>query len=255
LLTTLWSKIAQSNFSGVGLFVKRAEPQKKEELMKTKSKQELKKSKTRKEKKMQTKKQPSGKGQELKAVIKNKKGEKMNKAQSKKEIEKRLVELKPAIKGIASKLTSDCGYQEDVYQVGLESIYRKLAEKKVYNNAYLRQHAKHRMFNYLIAGKSMDNGLHETTQIDLEIVDKVCEKDFLGEIYERDLKSRINNRISGLTKRVFTLLSKGYTQNEIAQKLGTYQKDVSRQRQKIQDVVKKLYGDGLTLKETRTCRK
>ena len=127
------------------------------------------------------------------------------------------------------------------------------------NNAYLRQHAKHRMFNYLIAGKSLDNGvhngLHETTQIELdEIVDIEGKRDFLGEVYERDLKSRINNRISGLTKRVFTLLSKGYTQNEIAQKLNTYQKNVSRQRQKIQEVVKKLYGDRLTLKETRTGR-
>ena len=179
----------------------------------------------------------------------------MNKAQSKKQIEERLVELKPAIKGIASKLTSDFGLQEDVCQIGLEASYHKLEEKKAYNNAYLRQHAKHRMFNYLIAGKSMDNGLHETSQIDLEIVDKVYKKDFLGEIYGRELKVRINNRISGLTKRVFTLLSKGYTQNEIAQKLNTYQKNVSRQRQKIQGVVKKLYGDRLTLKETRTCRK
>ena len=224
--------------------------------MKTKSRQELKKPKTRKEKKMQNKKQPSGKGQEVKAVNNNKKGDNMNKTQ----IEKRLVELKPAIKRIASKLTSNWGYQEDVYQVGLEAIYRKLMKGDDYNEAYLRQHAKHRMFNYLIAGKSLDNGvhngLHETTQIELdEIVDKVCEKDLLREVYERDLKSRINNRLSGLTKRVFTLLSKGYTQNEIAKKLGTYQRDVSRQRQKIQDVVKKLYGDELTLKETRTCRK
>jgi len=225
--------------------------------MKTKSRQELKKPKTRKEKKMQTKKQPSGKGQELKAVINNKqRGEKI---MNEKQIEERLAELEPAIKGIASKLTSNWGHQEDVYQIGLEAIYCKLEEKKVYNNAYLRQHAKHRMFNYLIAGKSLDNGvhngLHETTQIELdEIVDIEGKRDFLGEVYERDLKSRINNRLSGLTKRIFTLLSKGYTPNEIAQKLGTYQKNVSRQRQKIQDVVKKLYGDGLTLKETRTNR-
>ena len=225
--------------------------------MKTKSKQELKKPKTRKEKKMQTKKQPSGKGQEVKAVNNNK--QKEEKIMDEKQIEERLAELEPALRSIAAKLTKDEQLRENAFQDGYVAIWSMLKKAGVYNNAYLRQHAKHRMFNCLIAGKSIDNGvhngLHETAQIELdEIVDKVCEKDFLGEVYARDLKSRINNRISGLTKRVFTLLSKGYTINEIAQKLGTYQRDVSRQRQKIQDVVKKLYGDGLTLKETRTNR-
>jgi len=225
--------------------------------MKTKSRQELKKPKTRKEKKMQTKKQPSGKGQELKAVINNKqRGEKI---MNEKQIEERLAELEPALICIAAKLTKDKQLRENAFQDGYIAIWSKLKKAGVYNNAYLRQHAKHRMFNYLIAGKSIDNGvhngLHETTQIELdEIVDIEGKRDFLGEVYERDLKSRINNRISGLTKRVFTLLSKGYTQNEIAQKLNTYQKNVSRQRQKIQEVVKKLYGDRLTLKETRTGR-
>jgi|GEM_PF-1597596 len=225
--------------------------------MKTKSRQELKKPKTKKEKKMQTKKQPSGKGQELKAVINNKqKGEKI---MNEKQIEERLAELEPALICIAAKLTKDKQLRENAFQDGYLAIWSKLEKGGDYNDAYLRQHAKHRMFNYLIAGKSIDNGvhngLHETTQIELdEIVDIEGKRDFLGEVYERDLKSRINNRISGLTKRVFTLLSKGYTQNEIAQKLNTYQKNVSRQRQKIQEVVKKLYGDRLTLKETRTGR-
>ena len=225
--------------------------------MKTKSRQELKKPKTKKEKKMQTKKQPSGKGQELKAVINNKqKGEKI---MDEKQIEERLAELEPALICIAAKLTKDKQLRENAFQDGYLAIWSKLEKGGDYNDAYLRQHAKHRMFNYLIAGKSIDNGvhngLHETTQIELdEIVDIEGKRDFLGEVYERDLKSRINNRLSGLTKRVFTLLSKGYTLNEIAQKLGTYQRNVSRQRQKIQDVVKKLYGDGLTLKETRTNR-
>ena len=225
--------------------------------MKTKSRQELKKLKTRKEKKMQTKKQPSGKGQEVKAVINNKqKGEKI---MDEKQIEEQLAELEPALRSIAAKLTKDKQLRENAFQDGYLAIWSKLGKGGDYNNAYLRQHAKHRMFNCLIAGKSIDNGvhngLHETTQIELdEIVDIEGKRDFLGEVYERDLKSRINNRLSGLTKRVFTLLSKGYTPNEIAQKLGTYQRNVSRQRQKIQDVVKKLYGDGLTLKETRTNR-
>jgi len=206
---------------------------------------------------MQTKKQTSGKGQELKAVINNKqKGEKI---MDEKQIEERLAELEPALICIAAKLTKDKQLRENAFQDGYIAIWSKLKKAGVYNNAYLRQHAKHRMFNCLIAGKSIDNGvhngLHETTQIELdEIVDIEGKRDFLGEVYERDLKSRINNRLSGLTKRIFTLLSKGYTPNEIAQKLGTYQKNVSRQRQKIQDVVKKLYGDGLTLKETRTNR-
>ena len=251
-----WPKIAQSNFSGVGLFVKRAEPQKKEELMKTKSRQELKKLETRKEKKMQTKKQPSGKGQELKAVINNKqKGEKI---MNKKQIKEQLAELEPMLRTIAAKLTKDKQLRENAFQDGFIAIWNKLKEAGVYNNAYLRQHAKHRMFNCLAAGKSIDNGFREDIEVISinadNFVDIEGKRDLLGEIYGRDLKIRINNRISGLTKRVFTLLSKGYTQKEIAQKLNTYQKNVSRQKQKIQEVVKKLYGDELTLRKTRANR-
>jgi len=224
--------------------------------MKTKSKQELKKPKTRKEKKMQTKKQPSGKGQEVKVVINNKqRGEKI---MDEKQIEEQLAEFELAIKGIAAKLTSDFGLREDVYQIGLEAIYCKLEEKKVYNNAYLRQHAKHRMFNYLIAGKSIDNGIREDIEVVSvntdNFVDIESEKDLLGEIYATDLKDLIIKRISGLTKKVFGFLCEGYTQNEIAQKLNTYQKDISRQKQKIQDIAKNLYGDRLTLQKTRTDR-
>jgi len=212
--------------------------------MKTKSKQELKKPKTRKEKKMQAKKQTSGKGQELKAVINNKqKGEKI---MDEKQIEKQLVELEPAIKGIAAKLTSDFGLREDVFQVGLEAIYRKLKKGGDYNEAYLRQHAKHRMFNYLAAGKSIDNGFRRITQIDLvnantgKSINIGSKKDFLGEIYASDLKDLINKRLSGLTKKVFGFLCEGYTQNEIAQKLNTYQKNISRQKKIIQNLVEKI---------------
>ena len=224
--------------------------------MKTKSKQELKKQKTRKEKKMQTKKQTSGKGQELKAVINNKqKGEKI---MDEKQIEERLAEFELAIKGIAAKLTSDFGLREDVYQIGLEAIYCKLEEKKVYNNAYLRQHAKHRMFNYLIAGKSIDNRIREDIEVVSVNTDNFVDirsgKDLLGQIYTSDLKDLIIKRISGLTKKVFDFLCEGYTQNEIAQKLNTYQKDISRQKQKIQGIAKNLYGDRLTLQKTRTDR-
>ena len=228
----------------MGLFVKRAEPQKKEELMKTKSRQELKKQKTRKEKKMQTKKQPSGIGQELKAVINNKqRGEKI---MNEKQIEERLAEFKLAIKGIAAKLTNDFGLREDVFQVGKEAIYRRLMKGGDYNEAYLRQHAKHRMFNYLAAGKSIDNGFRKITKVELvngntgKNIDIDSKEDFLGGIYASDLKDLVNKRLSGLTKKVFAFLCEGYTQNEIAQKLNTYQKNISRQKKIIQNMARKI---------------
>ena len=93
--------------------------------MKTKSRQELKKLKTRKEKKMQTKKQPSGKGQELKVVNNNKQGEKI---MDEKQIEERLVELEPAIKRIASKLTKDKQLRENAFQDGYLAIWSKLGK-------------------------------------------------------------------------------------------------------------------------------
>ncbi|MFH1900908.1 MAG: hypothetical protein ABIK26_01505 [Candidatus Omnitrophota bacterium] len=237
----------------MGLFVKRAEPQKKEELMKTKSKQELKKLKIKKEKKMQTQKQSSGKGQELKTVINNKqKGEKI---MDEKQIEERLAELEPALRSIAAKLTKDEQLRENAFQDGYLAIWSKLEKGGDYNEAYLRQHAKHRIFNCLIAGKSIDNGIRDGIKIVSVNTDKFIdiegEKDLLGEIYATDLKDLIINRIEGLTKKVFGFLCEGYKQNEIAKKLNTYQKNVSRQKQKIQDVVKSLYGDGLTLRKTR----
>ena len=212
--------------------------------MKTKSKQELKKPKTRKEKKKQTKKQTSGKGQELKAVINNK--QKGEKTMNEKQIEKQLVELEPAIKRIASKLTSDLGYREDASQVGLEAIYRKLKKDGNYNNAYLRQHAKHRMLNYLELGRSLDNGFRKITKVELvnantgKSIDIDDGNDFREEIYASDLKDLINKRLSGLTKKVFGFLCEGYTQNEIAQKLNTNQKNVSRQKKIIQNLVEKI---------------
>jgi len=224
--------------------------------MKTKSRQELKKPKTRKEKKMQTKKQPSGKGQELKAVINNKqRGEKI---MNEKQIEERLAELEPALICIAAKLTKDKQLRENAFQDGYIAIWSKLKKAGVYNNAYLRQHAKHRMFNCLIAGKSIDNGVREDVEVISVNTDKFIdtegEKDLLGQIYASDLKDLIIKRISGLTKKVFDFLCEGYTQNEIAQKLNTYQKNISRQKQKIQDIVKSLYSEGLTLRKTRANR-
>jgi len=224
--------------------------------MKTKSKQELKKQKTRKEKKMQTKKQTSGKGQELKAVINNKqKGEKI---MDEKQIEERLAELEPALICIAAKLTKDKQLRENAFQDGYIAIWSKLKKAGVYNNAYLRQHAKHRMFNCLIAGKSIDNGFREDIEVVSintdNFVDIRSKKDFLGGIYAKELKDLIIKRISGLTKKIFGFLCEGYTQNEIAQKLNTHQKNVSRQKQKIQDIVKSVYGDKLTLRKTRANR-
>ena len=175
--------------------------------MKTKSKQELKKPKTRKEKKVQTQKKPSGKGQELKAVINNKqRGEKI---MDEKQIEERLAELEPALICIAAKLTKDEQLRENAFQDGYLAAWSKLGEGGDYNNAYLRQHAKHRMFNCLIAGKSIDNGIRDGIKIVSintdNFIDIEGEKDLLGEIYAMNLKDLIINRIEGLTKKVFTL--------------------------------------------------
>jgi len=113
------------------------------------------------------------------------------------------------------------------------------------------------MFNCLIAGKSIDNGFREDIEVVSintdNFVDIRSKKDFLG-IYATELKDLIIKRISGLTKKIFGFLCEGYTQNEIAQKLNTHQKNVSRQKQKIQDIVKSVYGDKLTLRKTRANR-
>jgi len=210
--------------------------------MKTKSRQELKKQKTRKEKKMQTKKQPSGKGQELKAVINNKKGESMNKAQ--------LIKFESALKGIAVKLTRDSLLQDELIQEGLIAIWSKQKKDGIYNEAYLRQHAKHRMFNYLKLGSSLDNGFREITQIDLvnfntgATIDLPHPESIMHIIYARDLKSLINKYTSGLTNMVFHMFCNGYDEIEIAGKLKTSQKNVSRERAVVQDLVKRLCGRG-----------
>ena len=74
----------------------------------------------------------------------------------------------------------------------------------------------------------------------LKIADIDDENDFREEIYARDLKDLVNERLSGLTKKVFGFLCEGYTQNEIAQKLNTYQKNISRQKKIIQNLVEKI---------------
>ena len=232
----------------LGLFVKRAEPQKKEELMKTKSKQELKKPKTRKEKKVQTQKKPSGKGQELKAVINNKqRGEKI---MDEKQIEERLAELEPALICIAAKLTKDEQLRENAFQDGYLAVWSKLKKGGDYNEAYLRQHAKHRMFNYLKLGSSLDNGFREITQIDLvnsntgETIDLPHPESIMHIIYARDLKDLINKHTSGITNMIFHMFCNGYDENEIAGKLKISQKNVSRERAIVQDLVKRLCGRG-----------
>lgn len=195
---------------------------------------------------MQTKKQPSGKGQVEKAVNNNKKGEKMNKTQDKKQ----LVDLESALKGIAVKLTRDDLLQDELVQEGLIAIWTKQKRDGNYNEAYLRQHAKHRMFNYLKLGSSLDNGFREITQIDLvnantgETVDLPHPESFMHRIYARDLKSLINKHTSGITNMIFHMFCDGYDENEIAGKLKISQKNVSREREVVQDLVKKLYGRG-----------
>ena len=74
----------------------------------------------------------------------------------------------------------------------------------------------------------------------LKIADIDDENDFREEIYARDLKDLVNKRLSGLTKKVFGFLCEGYTQNEIAQKLNTYQKNISRQKKIIQNIAGKI---------------
>ena len=102
------------------------------------------------------------------------------------------------------------------------------------------------MFNYLAAWKSIDNGFRRITQIDLvnantgKSIDIGSKKDLLGEIYASDLKDLVNKQLSGLTKKIFGFLCEGYTQNEIAQKLNTYQKNISRQKKIIQNLVGKI---------------
>ena len=74
----------------------------------------------------------------------------------------------------------------------------------------------------------------------LKIADIDDENDFREEIYARDLKDLVNKRLSGLTKKIFGFLCEGYTQNEIAQKLNTYQKNISRQKRIIQNIAGKI---------------
>ena len=102
------------------------------------------------------------------------------------------------------------------------------------------------MFNYLAAWKSIDNGFRKITKVELvngntgKNIDIDNKEDFLGGIYASDLKDLVNKRLSSLTKKVFGFLCEGYTQNEIAQKLNTYQKNISRQKKIIQNMARKI---------------
>ena len=126
-----------------------------------------------------------------------------------KQIEEWLVELEPVLRSIAAKLTKDEQLRENAFQDGYLAIWSKLEKGGDYNDAYLRQHAKHRMFNYLIAGKSIDNGFRRIIQIDLvnantgKSIDISSKKKLLEQIYASDLKDLVNKRLSGLTKKVF----------------------------------------------------
>ena len=196
----------------------------------------------------------NNKGQEVKAVINNKKGAKMNKAQGKKQ----LVGIESALKGIAVKLTRDSLLQDELVQEGLIAIWSKQKRDGNYNEAYLRQHAKHRMFNYLKLGSSLDNGFREITQIDLvnsntgETIDLPHPESIMHIIYARDLKSLINKHTSGITNMSFHMFCNGYDEKEIAGKLKVSQKTVSRERAVVQDLVKRLCGRGkIALRKVR----
>ena len=196
----------------------------------------------------------NNKRQEVKAVINNKKGAKMNKTQGKKQ----LVEIESALKGIAVKLTRDSLLQDELVQEGLIAIWSKQKRDGNYNEAYLRQHAKHRMFNYLKLGSSLDNGFREITQIDLvnsntgETIDLPHPESIMHIIYARDLKSLINKHTSGITNMSFHMFCNGYDEKEIASKLKVSQKTVSRERAVVQDLVKRLYGRGkIALRKVR----
>jgi len=106
------------------------------------------------------------------------------------------------------------------------------------------------MFNYLKLGSSLDNGFREITQIDLvnfntgETIDLPHPESIMHIIYARDLKSLINKHTSGITNMVFHMFCNGYDEIEIAGKLKISQKNVSRQREIIQNLVKKFYNSG-----------
>jgi len=192
--------------------------------------------------------------QEVKAVNNNKKGAKMNKTQGKKQ----LVKFESALKGIAVKLTRDSLLQDELVQEGLIAVWSKQKRDGNYNEAYLRQHAKHRMFNYLKLGSSLDNGFREITQIDLvnsntgETIDLPHPESIMHIIYARDLKGLINKHTSGITNMIFHMFCNGYDGNEIAGKLKISQKNVSREREVVQDLVKRLCGRGkITLRKIR----
>ena len=180
--------------------------------------------------------------------------------------EKQLTKFESALKGIAAKLTKNLEDQKDIVQVGLEAIWSSARESLAYNDAWLLQHAKHRMFNYLALGSSLDNGFRETTQIDVnlenfntgEIIDLSHPEDTVQGIYERDLKDLINKHISGRTSTTFQMLCSGYNETEIARKLKASQKNISRQRETIQNIVKKFYNSGrIALRKIRdkSCKK
>jgi len=172
--------------------------------------------------------------------------------------EKQLSKFESALKGIAAKLTRNSLLQDELVQEGLIAIWSKLKKDGDYNKAYLRQHAKHRMFNYLALGRSLDNGFHETTRVDLvnantgETIDLPHPENTMQGIYARELISLIDKHTSGITNTTFHMLCDGYNENEIAKKLCTSQKDISRQREIIQNLVKKFYDSGrITLHKIR----
>ena len=172
--------------------------------------------------------------------------------------EKQLSKFESALKGIAAKLTRNLEDRKDIVQVGLEVIWSNLKESRAYNNAWLLQHAKHRMFNYLELGRSLDNGFHETTRVDLVnantggTIDLPHPENTMQGIYARELMDIINKHTSGITNTTFHMLCDGYNENEIAEKLCTSQKNISRQRVIVQNLVKKFYDSGrITLHKIR----
>ena len=172
--------------------------------------------------------------------------------------EKQLTKFESALKGIAVKLTRNSLLQDELVQEGLIAIWSKLKKDGDYNEAYLKQHAKHRMFNYLELGRSLDNGFRDTTRVDLvnadtgETIDLPHSENTMHGVYARDLSALINKHTSGITNTTFHMLCDGYNENEIAKKLCTSQKNISRQREIIQNLVKKFYDSGrITLHKIR----
>jgi len=163
---------------------------------------------------------------------------------------KQLAKLETALKGIAVKITRDSLLRDELVQEGLIAIWSKLKKAGDYNEAYLRQHAKHRMINYLALGRSLDNGFHKTTRVELvnantgETIDLPHPEDTMQGLYARELIDLIDKHTFGITNKVFHMLCDGYNETEIAGKLKTSQKNVSRERAVVQDLVKKFYNSG-----------